>query len=337
MILMETDASEALVAEVGRVLSGFGLEARPLGSGRIICAAGREVQAPVLEALSAVPGVHRVRPVQRPYVLAGKESGVERTVVRVGRAAIGSGEVTVIAGPCAVESREQLLDAARAVAAAGAKILRGGTYKPRTSPYSFQGLERRGLELLAEVGSLTGLATVSEVIDTQSLEAALEYVDMLQVGSRNMQNFHLLRAVGRAGKPVLLKRGMSATIEEWLLAAEYILAEGNDQVVLCERGIRTFETYTRNTLDLSAVSVAKAISHLPVIVDPSHATGRPELIAPMSRAAVAAGADGIIVEVHPEPEKALCDGAQSLNPAAFAQLMVEVDTISRALGRAGEV
>jgi 3-deoxy-7-phosphoheptulonate synthase len=334
MILVETDASESQMAEVGRVLNGLGLEVRPVGSGRqIVCVTGEDLQAPVMEVLGAIPGVRRVRQVGRPYVLAGRESGAEATVVRVGRAAIGSGEVTVIAGPCAVESREQLLDAARVVAASGAKILRGGTYKPRTSPYSFQGLERRGLELLAEVAAVTGLATVTEVIDERSLEAAVEYVDMLQVGSRNMQNFHLLQAVGRVGKPVLLKRGMSATIEEWLMAAEYILAEGNGQVVLCERGIRTFETYTRNTLDLSAVSLVKTLSHLPVIVDPSHATGRPELIAPMSRAAVAAGADGIIVEVHPKPERALCDGKQSLDPATFTQMMLEVGTVSRALGR----
>lgn len=334
VILMEMDASEQQVAEVGRVLSGFGLEARLVGGGRkIMCDAG-VVQDPVLDALGRLPGVHRVQRVGRPYVLAGKECAEGNTVVRVGRATIGSGAVTVIAGPCAVESRDQLLDTARAVAASGAKVLRGGTYKPRTSPYSFQGLEQRGLELLAEAAAATGLATVTEVIDEQSLEAALAHVDMLQIGSRNMQNFHLLRAVGRAGKPVLLKRGMSATIEEWLMAAEYILSAGNEQVVLCERGIRTFETYTRNTLDLSAVSLVKTLSHLPVIVDPSHATGRPELIAPMSRAAVAAGADGIIVEVHVNPKEALCDGKQSLEPAAFAGLMAEVGTVSRALGRA---
>ena len=332
MIVMETDAAER-VTEVGRALHGLGLEGRPVGSRRIVCAVHGSVENGLMDALGSIPGVRQVRQVGGPFILAGRESGDRTTIVRVGRAAIGSGEVTVIAGPCAVESREQLFDAARAVAASGAKILRGGTYKPRTSPYSFQGMERRGLELMAEAASLTGLATVTEVIDERSLEAAVEYVDLLQVGSRNMQNFQLLRAVGRAGKPVLLKRGMSATIEEWLMAAEYILAEGNEQVVLCERGIRTFETYTRNTLDLSAVSLIKNLSHLPVIVDPSHATGRPELIAPMSRAAVAAGADGIIVEVHPHPEKALCDGKQSLDPLAFKRLMADVETVSRALGR----
>ncbi len=281
----------------------------------------------------AVPGTVRVGAAGRPYRLAGRDHGALNTVVRVGRAEFGSGAVNVIAGPCAVESREQMVAAAWAAAGSGAKVLRGGAYKPRTSPYSFQGLERKGLELLAEAAAAAGLATVTEVIDELSLASAVEYVDMLQVGSRNMQNFHLLRAVGRANKPVLLKRGFSATIEEWLMAAEYILAGGNTQVVLCERGIRTFETYTRNTLDLSAVSLVKRLSHLPVIVDPSHATGRPELVAPMSLAALAAGADGIIVEMHPEPEKALCDGKQSLDPAAFDRLMREVDIIARALNR----
>ncbi len=281
----------------------------------------------------AVPGAVRACAAGRPYRLAGRGHGGANTVVRVGRAEFGSGAVNVIAGPCAVESREQMTAAARAAAGSGAKVLRGGAYKPRTSPYSFQGLEREGLELLAEAAAAAGLASVTEVIDEESLAAAVEYVDMLQVGSRNMQNFHLLRAVGRANKPVLLKRGFSATIEEWLMAAEYILAGGNTQVVLCERGIRTFETYTRNTLDLSAVSLVKKLSHLPVIVDPSHATGRAELVAPMSLAAVAAGADGIIVEMHPEPEKALCDGKQSLDPAAFDRLMREVDIIARALNR----
>lgn len=212
-------------------------------------------------------------------------------------------------------------------------MLRGGAYKPRTSPYSFQGLERRGYELLAEAGREVGLPTVSEVVDEESLHLALQYVDMLQIGARNMQNFRLLRAVGRAGKPVLLKRGPAATVEEWLMAAEYILAEGNDQVVLCERGIRTFETATRNTLDLSAVALVKRLSHLPVIVDPSHATGNPDLIAPMSCAAVAAGADGLIVEMHPRPEKALCDGKQSLTPAALADMVRQVRAVCPAVGR----
>ncbi|BAF58700.1 3-deoxy-D-arabino-heptulosonate 7-phosphate (DAHP) synthase [Pelotomaculum thermopropionicum SI] len=254
-------------------------------------------------------------------------------MVTVKNAVIGNGSLTVIAGPCAVESREQLLAAAHRVRQAGAAILRGGAYKPRTSPYSFQGLEAEGLKLLAEASAQTGLATVTEVVDEASLELALEYVDMVQVGARNMQNFHLLRRVGRSGKPVILKRGFSATIEEWLMAAEYIVSEGNEKVVLCERGIRTFEKATRNTLDLSAVPVVKRLSHLPVIVDPSHATGDRSLVAPMARAAVAAGADGLLIEVHPEPCKALCDGPQSLPPDEFDALMEELKTVAAAVKR----
>ncbi|MDI6710186.1 MAG: 3-deoxy-7-phosphoheptulonate synthase [Bacillota bacterium] len=268
-----------------------------------------------------------------PYPLTGRGDR-PASVVRVGAlVAFGERRVVVIAGPCAVEDPVQMRDAARAAAEAGAMMLRGGAYKPRTSPYSFQGLERRGYELLAEAGREAGLPTVSEVVDEESLALALEYVDMLQIGSRNMQNFRLLRAVGRAGKPVLLKRGLAATVKEWLMAAEYILAEGNDQVVLCERGIRTFETATRNTLDLSAVALVKRLSHLPVIADPSHATGNPDLIAPMSCAAVAAGADGLIVEMHPRPEKALCDGKQSLTPEALADMVRQVRAVCPAVGR----
>jgi 3-deoxy-7-phosphoheptulonate synthase len=255
-------------------------------------------------------------------------------VVRVDGAAIGGNQLVVIAGPCAVESREQLLAAAHRVRQAGAVILRGGAFKPRTSPYSFQGLEEEGLKLLAEAARQTGLATVTEVVDEYSLELAVQYVDMLQVGARNMQNFRLLQAVGRSGKPVLLKRGLSATVEEWLMAAEYIMSEGNEQIVLCERGIRTFEQSTRNTLDLSAVPLVKSLSHLPVIVDPSHATGDRRLVGPMARAAVAAGADGLLIEVHPEPARALCDGPQSLTPAQFAALMEELRAVAAAVGRA---
>ncbi|MGQ9533262.1 MAG: 3-deoxy-7-phosphoheptulonate synthase [Desulfotomaculales bacterium] len=256
-----------------------------------------------------------------------------RSTARVGEAVIGGRSVAVIAGPCAVEDYEGLLAVARTVKAAGATILRGGAYKPRTSPYSFQGLGREGLRLLAEVGRAVGLPTVSEVVDERSLEEALTYVDMVQVGARNMQNFTLLRAVGRAGKPVLLKRGLAATVDEWLWAAEYIMAEGNRQVVLCERGIRTFEPATRYTLDLSAVPLVREISHLPVIVDPSHAAGRRQLVAPLARAAVAAGADGLLIEVHHQPERALCDGPQALTPGDFIRLVQELHHIAAALGR----
>jgi 3-deoxy-7-phosphoheptulonate synthase len=246
---------------------------------------------------------------------------------------IGGDKLVVMAGPCAVESREQLLESAAIVKAAGAGFLRGGAYKPRTSPYSFQGLEEQGLKFLAEARELTGLKIVTEVVDSQSVPIVCEYADMLQVGARNMQNFQLLKTVGRAGKPVLLKRGIAATLEEWLNAAEYIMNEGNYQVILCERGIRTFETATRNTLDLSAVAVLKNVSHLPVIVDPSHGTGHWKLVRPMARAAVAAGADGLMIEVHPKPDEAMSDGSQSLTPENFSALMVEIDRIAKVMGR----
>lgn len=255
------------------------------------------------------------------------------TVVKIGDLEIGSDAIHVIAGPCAVESREQLMEAAGIVQRYGATLLRGGAFKPRTSPYSFQGLERQGLEYLAEAREKTGLRVVTEVTDPRNLEMVAEYADVLQIGARNMQNFFLLREVARAGKPVLLKRGPSATIEEWLLAAEYILAEGNRDVILCERGIRTFESYTRNTLDLTAVPVIKYLSHLPVIVDPSHATGKWRYVEPMAMAAVAAGADGVMVEVHPNPEEALCDGQQSLTAANFNRMMQKLRDIAQVTGR----
>jgi 3-deoxy-7-phosphoheptulonate synthase len=248
--------------------------------------------------------------------------------VAVGDAVIGGGSLTVMAGPCAVESMGQLREAARAVKNGGATFLRGGAFKPRTSPYSFQGLEKEGLKMLAEAGRETGLKIVTEVMAAEDVELVCQYADMLQIGARNMQNFRLLRAVGRAQKPVLLKRGLAATIDEWLNAAEYIVSEGNRDVALCERGIRTFETYARNTLDMGAIAAVKTLSSLPVIVDPSHGTGRRGMVRPMARAAVAAGADGLLIEVHPEPEKALSDGPQSLNPDDFAVLMREVKMLA---------
>ncbi|MEW5954786.1 MAG: 3-deoxy-7-phosphoheptulonate synthase [Bacillota bacterium] len=277
--------------------------------------------------------VEKVIPIMKPYKLVCRDVRGQDSRIQAGSALVGGGHLTVIAGPCAVESREQLLEAARVARAAGATILRGGTFKPRTSPYSFQGLEEEGLKLMAEAAALTGLATVTEVVDKHSLDLAVNYVDILQIGTRNMQNFQLLREVGRSGKPVLLKRGLSATIEEWLMAAEYIMCEGNERVILCERGIRTFETSTRNTLDLSAVPLVKELSHLPVIVDPSHATGNRRLVAPMSRAAVAAGADGLLIEMHPSPETALCDGPQSLTPGELMTLMNELQALTVAMGR----
>ena len=265
--------------------------------------------------------------------LARREANTVGTVVDVGGVAVGGREVVVMAGPCTVESREQLLAAAEGVRESGATILRGGAFKPRTSPYSFQGLKEEGLELLRWVSGETGMPVVTEVMDTRKIEAVCDYCDMLQVGSRHMHNFPLLEEVGRSGKPVLLKRGMSATLDEFLLAAEYILNQGNERVVLCERGIRTFEPSTRNTLDLNAIPVLKHATHLPVIVDPSHGTGHWWMVPWMSRAAVAAGADGLLVEVHPKPEEALVDGPQSLRPGRFDLMMQELRALADAVGR----
>lgn len=285
------------------------------------------------EILAALPGVDKVVPILQPYKLAGRDFQPEDTVVKVRGLTVGGSQVQIIAGPCAVEGRSQLLETAFAVREAGATMLRGGAYKPRSSPYSFQGLASEGLELLAEAREATGLPIVTEITDHNMVAGVAEVADVLQIGSRNMHNFVLLQAVGRVQKPVLLKRGLSATVEEWLLAAEYILSEGNDQVILCERGIRTFETYTRNTLDISAVPAVKHLSHLPVIVDPSHGTGLRFMVAPMARAALAAGADGLMIEVHPNPQEAFSDGLQSLKPEQFAMLVEEICDIIAATGR----
>ncbi|MDD2421168.1 MAG: 3-deoxy-7-phosphoheptulonate synthase [Heliobacteriaceae bacterium] len=334
IVVMELAARAEQIGAVQQKLvqAGYVMQAVKGARGLIIGAAGKG--GIDHQALAAMPGVDRVVPVRQPYKLVSRDLGGETSLVKVKDLVIGGRDLTVIAGPCAVESWEQLLDTAQQVSRAGAVVLRGGAFKPRSSPYSFQGLEVKGLELLAAVGALTGLLTITEVVDEASLELALTYVDLVQIGSRNMQNFRLLQAVGRSGKPVLLKRGFAATVEEWLLAAEYIVASGNENVVLCERGIRTFEIATRNTLDLSAVALVKKRSHLPVMVDPSHATGDRDLVGPMARAAVAAGADGLIVEVHPDPGRALCDGAQSLTPEAFVALMQELQPVAAAVGRA---
>jgi 3-deoxy-7-phosphoheptulonate synthase len=266
-------------------------------------------------------------------VRANRKSKPDPTVVNISGIRIGSSEVVIIAGPCAVENHEQLLETAKIVKNSGGVILRGGAFKPRTSPYNFQGLGEEGVKMLSEIGRATGLPIVTEVMDTRQVQFVAEYADMLQIGSRNMQNYPLLKEVGLLRKPILLKRGMMATIEEFLLAAEYILNQGNDQIVLCERGIRTFETTTRNTLDLSAVPMLKHLSHLPVIVDPSHGTGHTWMVPSMAKAAVAAGADGLIMEVHYKPEEALCDGHQSLGPDDFARLMVDLKKVAQAVGR----
>ncbi len=282
-------------------------------------------------AVEALEGVEKTVPISSDYKLVSSDFQPKPSVIDVDGIKIGGGSLVVMGGPCAVESREQLLEAAKIVKAGGAQFLRGGAYKPRTSPYAFQGLEEEGLTYLAEARAATGLKIVTEVTDVAAVDLVASYADMLQIGARNMQNFHLLRAVGRSGKPVLLKRGLSATIAEWLHAAEYIVNEGNYNVVLCERGIRTYEEYTRNTLDLSAVGALKHLSHLPVIVDPSHGTGKWRLVRPMSMAAVAAGADGLMIEVHPNPAEALSDGPQSLNPDNYLALMQDVQKLAEFL------
>jgi len=287
-----------------------------------------------LLALSSAPGVEEIVRISHPYKLAARSVRPEGTVIDLGKGvSIGGKEVVVAAGPCAVESSEQIADIAAKVAQAGAKLLRGGAFKPRSSPYSFQGMGELGLKLLRDAADKNGLLVVSEVMDPSQIEIMLPYVDVLQVGARNMQNYHLLRGLGEVDKPVLLKRGMSGTIEELLLSAEYIMAGGNYKVILCERGIRTFETALRNTMDIAAIPVLKSLSHLPVVADPSHGTGKRDKVAALARAAVAAGADGLLIEVHPDPERALSDGVQSLYPDQFAQLMKEVRAIAQAVGR----
>jgi 3-deoxy-7-phosphoheptulonate synthase len=288
------------------------------------------LDAPVFESL---PGVLEVIPVSHAYKLVSREVKREDTVVHVGGVAVGGGDLVVVAGPCAVESREQALTIARAVKAAGAHVLRGGAFKPRTSPYSFQGLGEEGLKILAEAREATGLPVVTEAVDVEGLELVERYADAIQIGARNMQNFSLLRRAGRARKPVLLKRGMSATLEEFLMSAEYILSEGNYDVILCERGVRTFSDFSRNTLDLAMVPAVKDISHLPILVDPSHGTGRRDKVAPLSRAAAAVGADGLIIEVHHDPNRALSDGPQSITPDMLEALMRDLRQIAPVIGR----
>jgi len=278
-------------------------------------------------------GVERTVPILRPFKLASRDFHPQDTVVKLNGVSIGGQQVIIMAGPCSVESRDQLLETAHAVKEAGAQILRGGAFKPRTSPYSFQGLGEEGLRLLAAAREETGLLVVTEVMDPQLVPLVTTYADILQIGARNMQNYTLLHAVGEAQRPVLLKRGMMSTVEEMLMAAEYILSHGNNRVILCERGIRTFETYTRNTLDINAIPLLKQLSHLPVVADPSHGTGKWELVEPISRAAVAAGADGLIIEVHQHPEEALSDGAQSLKPTRFAALVESLRPVAEAVGR----
>jgi 3-deoxy-7-phosphoheptulonate synthase len=335
LIVMRHGATDAEIQRVVAVIEELGYKAQPMpGAQRtavgLVGNDGR-VDASRLEAL---PGVQEIIHVSRPYKQVSREWKSENTVVRLpGGVAVGGTEVVAIAGPCSVESEGQILEAARQVREAGAVILRGGAWKPRTSPYAFQGLGRPGLKLLAKAREETGLLICTEALDPEGVGYVAEVADIIQIGARNMQNFSLLKAAGRTKKPVLLKRGMSATIEELLLSAEYLLAEGNHAVILCERGIRGFDTATRNVFDLTAIPVVHKLSHLPIVADPSHGTGLRDKVIPMARAAVAAGADGIIVEVHPHPDQALSDGAQSLFPDQFAQLMREVRVIAEVIGR----
>jgi 3-deoxy-7-phosphoheptulonate synthase len=339
IVLMQADAATEQVEGVIEVIEARGLRALNLPGGEhvaigIASAIPPEMREGLANRLTSLPGVDHVVHVSRPYKLASREFHRASTVVDVCGVRIGGPECVVIAGPCAVESRDQVFAAAQAVKAAGAKMLRGGAYKPRTSPYAFQGLHAEGLQLLKEVSEAVGIPTVTEVIDPHDVETVAAHADMLQIGARNMQNFPLLIAAGKSGHPVLLKRGPSATLDEFLFAAEYILHQGNDNVVLCERGVHPLDrTYTRNTLDLNAVPVLKDISHLPVLVDPSHGIGHAKYVPAVSRAALAAGADGLIIEVHPCPREALSDGQQSLTPEQFAALMESLGRIAAAVNR----
>jgi 3-deoxy-7-phosphoheptulonate synthase len=335
IIVLKSGATDVEVEDVCRRITAMGYSPHTIrGALRtVIGAVGDDRGKDALRSLESLECVESVTPILKPYKLASREVREAPTEVRVGGVTIGGRSIVVMAGPCSVESRGQLLETAEQVRAAGAHVLRGGAFKPRTSPYAFQGLEDDGLKLLAEAKRETGLPVVTEVMEPDKVELVAEHADILQVGARNVQNFPLLRRVGDAGKPVLLKRGMSTSIQEWLLSAEYVLARGNPNVILCERGIRTFETTTRFTLDLNAVPVVKKLSHLPVVVDPSHGTGHWEYVEAMALAGVAAGADGLIIEVHPRPEEALSDGPQSLKPTRFAALMNRVRRVAEAVDR----
>ena len=334
VVIMNPDAREENIMAVVKAIESVGLTAKIMEGAqqKIVGVIGDKTRMGSL-AVEAMEGVEQTVAISKSYKLASREFHPANTVVDVDGVKIGDGNVVVMAGPCAVESREQLLEAAKIVKAGGAQFLRGGAYKPRTSPYDFQGLAEEGLKMLREVADEVGLNVVTEIVNINDLDMICKYADMLQIGARNMQNFQLLKEVGHTNKPVLLKRGLSATISEWLNAAEYIASCGNYNIVLCERGIRTYETFTRNTLDLSAVAAVKELSHLPIIVDPSHGTGRWQMVRPMARAAIAAGADGLMIEVHPHPEVALSDGDQSLKPDNFAVVMQEVRQIAQMMGK----
>jgi 3-deoxy-7-phosphoheptulonate synthase len=335
IIVMRKGASDAEINQVVEHVRsvGFGVHLSRGVEKTIIGAIGGDRHALEELNLEAAPGVEQVAPISKPYKLASRDFHPEDTVIKIGDATVGGTDLWVGAGPCSVEGRDLLLESAQLVRSGGAHALRAGAFKPRTSPYSFQGMGEQGLKIMAEARERLGLPLVTEVMDTRDVELVERYADVLQIGTRNMQNFSLLKEVGKTRKTVLLKRGMNATIEEWLMAAEYVMSEGNHNVILCERGIRTFETATRNTLDLSAVVVAKQLTHLPVVVDPSHGVGKRAFVVAMARAAVAAGADGILVEVHQRPDEAKSDAAQTIGPAAFNQMMAEIGAIAQVLGR----
>jgi len=334
IVVMKIGSSENDIDSVVKRIESAGLKTHvSQGVERTIIGVVGQIYPELQDMLEMVHGVDEVIRVSKPYKLSSREFHPLDTTVKVGDVTIGGKGVVVMAGPCAVESEQQLFETANAVKAAGANILRGGAFKPSTSPYQFRGLGEQGLELLARVRKEVGLPVITEVMSTGDVELVANYADILQIGARNMQNFSLLEEVAKTGKPVMLKRGLSATVQEWLLAAEYILAQGDGQLILCERGIRTFETYTRNTMDISVIPIIEKVSHLPIIADPSHGTGKWYLVIPMALAAVAAGADGIMIEVHPHPDMALKDGAQSLTFANFQQLMSQIEYVASAVGR----
>lgn len=334
IIVMKEDATQEQVDELVEKLKKAGVEVHiSVGKYRTVIGVIGDEELVSMLPLTAFPGVEKVMPVLKPYKLVSREFQHEDTVIRVKDSVIGGGVFAVIAGPCSVESREQVVETAKAVKKAGATFLRGGAYKPRTSPYSFQGLGEEGLEYLKVASEETGLPVVTEVMEIRQIDTVEKYTDIFQIGARNMQNFNLLIEIGKREKPVLLKRGFSNTIEELLMSAEYIARGGNRKIILCERGIRTFENSTRNTLDISAIPVLKRLTHLPVIVDPSHSAGRSDIVPELSYAALAAGADGIIVEVHPNPAEALCDGPQSITPEVFSKMMGTLKKIASAVGK----
>ncbi len=334
IVVMKPNATAAEIADVIRRAEAMGARTQPIyGQDHTVIALLGDLTRVERAVFDAMPGVQKTVRIQEPYKLAARSTHPDKTVIQVGPVTIGGPEVVIMAGPCSVESRSQIIETAIAVKEAGAHILRGGAFKPRTSPYSFQGLGEEGLKYLAEAREITGLPVITEVMTVETVDLVAEYADILQIGARNMQNYGLLQAVGKVNKPVMLKRGISGTIKELLMCAEYILSNGNMQVLLCERGIRTYETATRNTFDLNAIPVLQRASHLPVVADPSHGTGDWELVIPMAKAAVAAGADALMIEVHPDPDTAMSDGPQSLTPEHFAQLVRDLRRVAAAVDR----